>query len=56
MIDRYAFMSELAYNFTEKSCQMYFGVSRDALEDGTAVWNQALEYAYQEYLDGEEEA
>ena len=52
---RIDFMNELAYNFDEFSCQMYFGVSRDALEDGTATWNQALEYAYNEYLDGIEE-
>lgn len=49
------FMSELAYNFDEFSCQMYFGVSRDDLEYGAAVWNQFLEVAYQEYLDGMEE-
>ena len=49
------FMSELAYNFDEYSCQMYFGVSRDDLEYGTAVWNQSLEVAYQECLDGMEE-
>lgn len=52
---RIDFMSDLAYNFDEFSCQMYFGVSRDSLDDGTATWNQALEYAYQEYLDGMEE-
>ena len=49
------FMSELAYNFTEYSCQMYFGVSRDALDEGTAKWNEALETAYQEWLADMEE-
>lgn len=52
---RIDFMSDLAYNFDEFSCQMYFGVSRDDLDNGTAKWNQALECAYQEYLDGMEE-
>ena len=54
-MERTDFMQELAYNFDEYSCQMYFGVSRDDLDNCTAKWNMALEYAYQEWLDGMED-
>ena len=54
-MSRIEYAHELAACFDEFSCQQYFGVSRDLLDSDFAVWNQSLECAYQEYLDGLEE-
>lgn len=49
-MERVEFMSELAYNLSEQDCLRLFGVFKASLEDGTARWNEALEYAYQEFI------
>ena len=54
-MSRVDYAKELAACLDEYSCQMYFGVSRDLLESDFLIWNQSLECAYQEYLDGMEE-
>lgn len=49
-MNRIEYMIELAYNLSEDDCWRLFGVSRDLMLEGKAVWNYNLEYAYNEYM------
>lgn len=54
-MERVEYMQELAYNLSEQDCLRLFGVFKTSLEDGTARWNEALEYAYQEFMSNMED-
>ena len=49
-MNRMEYMRELAYNLSEDDCQRFFGVSRDLMSEGKAIWNYSLECAYNEYM------
>lgn len=54
-MDRIEYMKELAYALTDEECWRMFHVFKAALEDGTAKWNEALEYAYNEFMSDMED-
>lgn len=54
-MERVEYMQELAYSLSEQDCLRLFGVFKASLEDGTARWNEALEYAYQEFMSDMED-
>lgn len=51
---RTEYARELAAALSEDECKTMFDVSREALEEGFVNWNQALEVAYQEFIQDAE--
>ena len=54
-MERIDYMKMCAECLNEDDCRRLFDRDRDEMLDGTAVWNQSLEIAYDEYCDNEDE-
>ena len=54
-MERIDYMKMCAECLNEEEGRRLFDRDRDSMLDGSAVWNQALEVAYNEYCDNEEE-
>ena len=44
---------EMCGDLSEEECVQFFGCTKTALKDGTAVWNMSLEFAYNEFITGQ---
>lgn len=51
---RIDYMKMCAEYLSEDECRRLFDRDRDEMAEGTAVWNQSLEIAYNEYCDNED--
>lgn len=51
-MERIDYMKMCAECLSEDECRL-FDRDRDEMAEGTAVWNQSLEIAYNEYCDNE---
>ena len=54
-MERTEYMVMVGECLSEDECMRLFERSKDELKEGTAVWNQSLEIAYNEYCDNEED-
>ncbi len=54
-MERTDYMIMCAECLNEDECHRLFDRDRDEMLDGTAVWNQSLEIAYNEYCENEDE-
>ena len=54
MTTRIDYMIMCAECLDDEDCKRLFNLDRDEMLDGTATWNQAIEYAYSEYVSNEE--
>lgn len=52
-MERIDYMKICAECLSEDECRRLFDRDRDEMAEGTAVWNQSLEVAYNEYCDNE---
>lgn len=52
---RIEYMAMCAECLNEDECRRLFDRDRDEMLEGTAVWSQSLEIAYNEYCDNSEE-
>lgn len=52
---RIDYMEMCAECLSEDECRRLFDRDRDEMAEGTAVWNQSLEIAYNEYCDNEDD-
>lgn len=53
---RNEYMEMCGYCLSEEECMQLFNRTKDDLLEGTAVWNESLEYAYNEWVSEEEYA
>ena len=53
-MERIDYMKMCAECLSEDECRRLFDRDRDEMAEGTAVWNQFLEIAYNEYCDNED--
>lgn len=53
-MERTEYMVMVGECLSEDECMRLFERSKDELKEGTAVWNQSLEIAYNEYCDNED--
>lgn len=53
-MERIDYMKMCAECLSEDECRL-FDRDRDEMAEGTAVWNQSLEIAYNEYCDNEDD-
>ena len=53
-MERTEYMVMVGECLDEDECMRLFERSKDELKEGTAVWNQSLEIAYNEYCYNEE--
>ena len=53
-MERIDYMKMCAECLSEDECRRLFDRDRDEMAEGTAVWNQSLEIAYNEYCDNED--
>lgn len=54
-MERIDYMKMCAECLNEDECRRLFDRDRDEMAEGTAVWNQSLEIAYNEYCDNEDD-
>lgn len=54
-MERIDYMKMCAECLSEDECRRLFDRDRDEMAEGTAVWNQPLEIAYNEYCDNEDD-
>lgn len=54
-MERIDYMKMCAECLSEDECRRLFDRDRDEMAEGTAVWNQSLEIAYNEYCDNEDD-
>ena len=54
-MERIDYMKMCAKCLSEDECRRLFDRDRDEMAEGTAVWNQSLEIAYNEYCDNEDD-
>lgn len=54
-MERTEYMIMVGECLSEDECMRLFERSKDELKEGTAVWNQSLEIAYNEYCDNQDE-
>ena len=54
-MERVEYMEMAAYCLSEDDCKRLFDRDRDKMLDGTAVWNESLEAAYNDYCNNEKE-
>lgn len=54
-MERIDYMKMCAECLSEDECRRLFDSDRDEMAEGTAVWNQSLEIAYNEYCDNEDD-
>ena len=54
-MERIDYMKMCAECLSEDECRRLFDRDRDEMAEGTAVWNQPLEIAYNEYCDEDDE-
>lgn len=54
-MERIDYMKMCAECLNEDECRRLFDRDRDEMAEGTAVWNQPLEIAYNEYCDNEDD-
>ena len=54
-MERIDYMKMCAECLSEDECRRLFDRDRDEMAEGTAVWNQFLEIAYNEYCDNEDD-
>ena len=54
-MERIDYMKMCAECLNESECRRLFDRDRDEMLEGTAVWNQSLEIAYNEYCDNEDD-
>ena len=53
-MERIDYMKMCAECLNEDECRRLFDRNCDEMAEGTAVWNQSLEIAYNEYCDNED--
>lgn len=51
---RTEYMVMVAEQLNAEDCKALFGLDRDAMLDGSADWNFAIDCAYNDYLDGDD--
>ena len=56
MLSREEYAVFVSENLSDSECRRLFNVSQAELASGEPTWNEALEYAYNEYAAEEEEA
>lgn len=54
-MEKIDYMKMCAECLNEDECRRLFDRDRDEMAEGTAVWNQSLEIAYNEYCDNEDD-
>jgi hypothetical protein len=52
-MDRIDYMQMAAYCLSEEDCIRLFDRTKDEMLDGSAVWNQSLECAYNDYINNQ---